>query len=37
MLENYLPVLVFILVGIVFGVVPLVSGSCFARARGSPT
>lgn len=33
MLENYLPVLVFILVGILFGVVPLVAGFVIGPRR----
>ncbi len=33
MLENYLPILVFILVGIVFGIAPVVSGMVLAPRR----
>ncbi len=33
MLENYLPILLFILVGLAFGVVPIVAGSLLAPPR----
>jgi len=33
MLENYLPVLVFVVLGIVFGVVPLIAGFVLAPNR----
>ncbi len=34
MLENYFPILLFILVGIVFGAVPLLLGGILSRALG---
>ncbi len=36
MLENYLPVLLFIVVGLVFGVVPLLAGFVLGPRRDDP-
>ena len=33
MLDNYLPILVFVLIGIVFGIAPIVSGMILAPHR----
>jgi NADH-quinone oxidoreductase subunit A len=36
MLENYLPILVFIIVGVLFGVAPLMAGFVIAPSRPDP-
>lgn len=33
MLENYLPILVFIIIGVLFGVLPIAAGAIFAPHR----